>query len=167
MNGKYAVKRLLPAFLFYMAGAASDTELGAWLRAAPFTIHYVHKKYNGFEIGNWAPFHVTRERASDWLGGLASAMLTGRDFDLLPFETIAGTLAPKGALLDGVDYAGSLRTAIEDAEDGPDWFAPELPESQILLAPRVPDDAEAKIRARLGLFFNFKPDLSREGWHEK
>jgi exodeoxyribonuclease V gamma subunit len=163
MSGRFSPRRLLPAFLFYAAGAASDTQLGEWLRAAPFTIHYVHKKYSHFELGNWAPFRMTREQASGWLGLIATAMLTDRDFDLLPFELIAGTLAPKGALLDGVDYAESLRTAIEDAEDGPDWFAPDLPESQVLLAPKVPDDAEAKIRARLGPFFNFKPDPAHEG----
>ena len=153
----------MPAFLFYAAGAASDTQLGQWLRAAPFTIHYVHKKYSNFELGNWAPFRLTREQAADWLGSIAAAMLTDRDFDLLPFELIAGALAPKGALLDGVDYAESLRTALEDAEDGPDWFAAELSESQVLLAPKVPDDAEAKIRARLGVFFNFRPDPPHEG----
>ncbi len=156
--GQFTPRRLLPAFLFYAAAVASDSQLGEWLRAAPFTIHYVHKKYAKFETGNWAPFRMTREQARVWLGDLAGTMLTGTDFDLLPFDLIAKELAPQGGLIDGVDYAHTLREGLEAAEDAPDWFAPYLPESQILLAPQVPDDAEAKIRRRLAFFFNFKPE---------
>jgi|GEM_PF-2274814 len=163
MGGQFSPRRLLPAFLFYAAGAASDSRLGEWLRASPFTIHYVHKKYSKFETGNWAPFRMARNEARDWLGDVAAPMLTGTDFDLLPFDRIAKDLAPKGALVDGVDYAQVLRDGLEDAEDSPDWFAPDLPESQILLGPKVPDDAEAKIRRRLAFFFNFKPGLPHDG----
>ncbi|MEO6095877.1 MAG: exodeoxyribonuclease V subunit gamma [Fibrobacteria bacterium] len=163
MGGQFSPRRLLPAFLFYAAGVASETRLGEWLRAAPFTIHYVHKKYSKYETGNWAPFRLTRDEATTWLKEVAESMLTGTDFDLLPFDLIAGELAPQGALLDGHDYAQILRASLEDAADSPDWFARDLPESQVLLNPRVPDDAEAKIRSRLAIFFNFKPGPPREG----
>jgi exodeoxyribonuclease V gamma subunit len=163
MAGQFSPRRLLPAFLFYAAGAASETQLGEWLRTAPFTIHYVHKKYSKFETGNWAPFRLTRDQARTWLRDVAAPMLTGTDFDLLPFDLIAKELAPQGALVEGVDYARVLREGLEDAADSPDWFARDLPESQILLNPRVPDDAEAKIRRRLACFFNFKPGPPREG----
>ena len=163
LAGQFAPRRLLPAFLFYAAAVASDSRLGEWLRAAPFTIHYVHKKYAKYEIGNWAPFRLTREQARAWLAETAGSMLTGTDFDLLPFDLIAKELAPQGALIGGVDYAQALREGLDAAEDAPDWFAPGLPESQILLAPQVPDDAEAKIRSRLAPFFNFKPGPPREG----
>lgn len=163
LSSAFTPRRLLPAFLFYVATAASDSALGESLRAGPFTIHYVHKKYQKYEIGNWAPFRLSRDEARAYLGTLADGIFTGRDFDLLPFDLIAKRLAPQGRLVDGVDYVQALRDELEFAEDAPDWFAPVLPESQILLDPEVPEDAERKIRARLGLFFNFKPDPGHEG----
>jgi exodeoxyribonuclease V gamma subunit len=162
-SSPFSARRLLPSFLFYAAGVASDGELGEWLRAAPFTIHYVHKKYSKYETGNWAPFRLTRDAARAWLSDLAEAMITGLDFDLLPFDIIAKRLAPQGRLADGVDYAQAIRDELEFAEDAPDRLAPEIPESQALLDPRVPDDAEEKIRRRLSLFFNFRPDAGPAG----
>ena len=166
LDGLFKPRRLLPAFLFYAAAAASDSQLGDWVRAAPFAIHYVYKKYPKsakFETGNWAPFRMTREQARDWLADLAGTMLTGTDFDLLPFDLIAQDLAPQHGLISGVDYAQTLRAGLEAAEDAPEWFAPYLPESQVLLDPQVPDDAEAKIRRRLAPFFNFKLEPPRAG----
>ncbi|MDQ3002737.1 MAG: exodeoxyribonuclease V subunit gamma [Fibrobacterota bacterium] len=166
LSGTFGPRRLLPAFLFYVAAAASDSALGERLRAAPFTLYYVFKKYAGsrkYEIGNWAPFLMTREEARAYLESLLESVLTGGDFDLLPFDVIVKSLAPHGRLPDHADFAQTLRDELEYAEDAPDWFAPALPESQVLLDPRVPDDAEAKIRARLTAFFNFKPDPGHEG----
>ena len=173
MAGAFKPARLLPAFLFYAAAASGDSALGERLRAAPFTIHYVHKKYRKFETGNWAPFRLSREEARAYLERLLASMLTDTAFDLRPFELIAKRLAPQGRLPErgsggapdggSLDFARILREELEAAEDAPDYSAPEIPESQILLDPRVPDDAEAKIRARLGPFFNFKPDPGHAG----
>ncbi|MDB5105116.1 MAG: Exodeoxyribonuclease, partial [Fibrobacteres bacterium] len=157
-QGSFSPRRLLPAFLFYVAGAASEGGTADRLRAAPFTIHYVHRKFKNFETGNWAPFRITREEARAYLESLLTDMLTGTDFDLLPFDAIAAKLARKGFLESGPDYAQVLRDELEFADENPDFFGAETPESQVLLDPQVPADAEAKIRARLGPFFNFKPD---------
>ncbi|MDB5048275.1 MAG: hypothetical protein JWO30_1346 [Fibrobacteres bacterium] len=168
MAGTFNPRRLLPAFLFYAAAVSTDTELGQRLRGGPFTIHYVFKKYQKFETGNWAPFRLTREEARAYLETLVGSILGDTDFDLLPFDLIAKRLAPQGRLIDGADrggedYAQALRDELEFADDAPDYFAPALPESQLLLDPRVPADAEAKIRSRLGFFFNFKPDPGHDG----
>jgi hypothetical protein len=118
----------------------------------------VHKRKSGegYDHSNWAPFRLQPSQAEAWLTGIAEAMLAGTGFDALPFDPIHRLLAPQGRLLDGIDYASVLRAELVDPDE-PEWGAPEVPESEALLAPRVPDDAEAKIRARLGLFFNFKP----------
>jgi hypothetical protein len=108
-----------------------------------------------------------RDEARAYLADLAAAMLAETDFDLLPFDAIAKRLAPQGRLIGGLaegrDYAELLREELEYAEDAPDFFAPAPPESRLLLDPAVPGDAEAKIRARLSPFFNFKPDPGHEG----
>ncbi len=162
MAGEFSPRRLLSAFIFYVAGVASETKLGNLLSAAPFKIHHVHKKKSGFEMGNWGPFQLTRDAAKAWLQNLATEMLHGKDFDLLPFDLIAKELAPERRLKSNVDYTETLRLALEFQEENPEWNAPKLPNSQVLLNPQVPGDAEEKIRRRLSVFFNFIPDPNHE-----
>ena len=164
--GKFNPKRLLTAYLFYLAGVCSDSEVGTWLRAGPFTIHYLYARAGGgkarFEAGNWPPFHVGREEARAYLQALIGDMLSGPDFDQLPFDLIADCLVEKrgsrkgeGRLREGVDCAEILREQLEAAEeDDRSDFKPG--ESLKILAPKVPADAERKIRERLGPFFNWK-----------
>jgi len=149
-------RHLLPAALGYAAALLTDSETAGWLAGAPFTIRYIFKDKKRYGWGNWAPFRMDQEQAETWLGGLAEAMLAGTGFDSLPFDAVRKVLAPQNRLLDGIDYAATLREELED-DDEPEWGASVPPDSEVLLAPRVPDDAEAKIRARLGPFFNFKP----------
>lgn len=158
MGGPFKARHLLPAFAAYAAALLTAGETGAWLRGAPFTLRAVHKKKSGegYDHSNWAPFRLEPSQAEAWLRGIAEAMLAGSGFDALPFDLIHKLLAPQGRLLDGVDYAQILRAELEDPDE-PEWGTPETPESETLLSPKVPDDAEGKIRARLGLFFNFKP----------
>jgi exodeoxyribonuclease V gamma subunit len=162
LPGDFKPRHLLPACLFYAAALLGEGEAAEWLRAAPFTIRYVYKDRKKYAAGNWAPFRMDREQAEAWLRGLAEAMLTGTDFDLLPFDAIQQALAPKGRLEAGLDYAAVLREELED-DDEPEWGALPVPDSETLLAPRVPDDAEAKIRARLGPFFNWKAEGDAHG----
>lgn len=158
MAGPFKARHLLPAFAAYAAALLTEGETGAWLRGAPFTLRAVHRKKGGegYDHSNWAPFRLDPSQAGAWLAGIAEAMLEGTGFDALPFDAVHKLLAPQGRLLDGIDYAAALRAELEDPDE-PEWGAPEEPESESLLAPGVPDDAEAKIRARLGPFFNFKP----------
>ena len=170
MSGAFQRRRLLPAFLFYVTGLLSDSPLGDWLRAAPFTVHYVHKKSSGsdaYEVANWAPFRMTRGEALAYLTGLLEAMLAGPDYDLLPFDLIAQSLTKGNRLVDAADFAQTLRDECEYAEEAADWaaftsaYTPT--ESMRLLDPKVPEDAEAKIRARLASFFNFIPESHAQG----
>ena len=86
-----------------------------------------------------------------------ASLLAGPDFDLLPFDLISKRLAPKGRLVDGEDYAAALREELDLSEEGDEFIPTFQPaESLRILDPRVPEDAEAKIRARLGPFFNWR-----------
>jgi exodeoxyribonuclease V gamma subunit len=156
LPGDFKPRFLLPAALFYAAALLTASEAAAWLAAAPFTVRYVYKDKQRFAAGNWCPFRMDRAQAEAWLGGLAEAMLAGAGFDALPFDAIQKVLAPQNHLVRGIDYAAALREELEE-DDEPEWGAFPPPDSEVLLAPRVPDDAEAKIRARLGPFFNFRP----------
>jgi exodeoxyribonuclease V gamma subunit len=164
MPGAFKARNLLPAFAFHAAAQLSDSEVGAWLRAAPFTVRWVAKKKNAdvYESGNWAPFRPDPAAARTWLTTVAEGMLEGNGFDALPFESIERLFAPQRRLVDGIDYAAALRAELEDPDD-PEWGAAPPPYSEKLLSPLVPDDAEAKIRARLSLFFNFLPDPQNGG----
>jgi hypothetical protein len=158
MAGSFKARHLLPAFAAYAAALLTDGATGAWLRGNAFRIRYVGKKKNSdeYEHGSWAPFRLEPSQAEGWLRELAESMLEGTGFDALPFDAIHKLLAPQGRLADGIDYAETLRAELEDPDE-PEWGAAAPPASETLLAPAVPDDAEAKIRARFGLFFNFKP----------
>jgi exodeoxyribonuclease V gamma subunit len=156
LPGDFRPRYLLPAALFYAAALLTESEVAGWLAGAPFTLRYVYKDKQRFVAGNWAPFRMDRAQAQAWLDGLAEAMLGGDDFDALPFDAIHKALAPQNYLLPGIDYAAALRQELEE-DDEPEWGALPPADSEVLLSPRVPDDAEAKIRARLGPFFNFKP----------
>ncbi len=166
MSGSFKRKHLLPAFLFYLSGLLSETDLGRWLQSGPFTIYYVFKKEktNGYTQGNWAPFQIGPEKARAYLVRLLESMLGEMDFDLLPFELIAKHLAGKNQLTSMLDYTETLRDALDALEENPGNF-PEftLSESMKFLEPQVPEDAEAKIRSRLELFFNFLPDAEDVG----
>jgi exodeoxyribonuclease V gamma subunit len=160
MTGEFDRRRLLPAFLFHQAGLLSDSPLGEWLRSGPFTVYYLSKSGKGFgEARNWAPFRTTPDEARSYLEGLAASMVSAPDFDMLPFALISDRLAPQGMLSDEGDYAAILREELDLSEDADEYSASYVPsESLRILNPEVPDDAERKIRARLGPFFNFRAD---------
>jgi hypothetical protein len=162
LPGDFKPRHLLPAALFYAAALLTPTETATALAGAPFTIRYLCKDKKRYVWGNWAPFRMDADQARAWLAGLAEAMLDGADFDALPFDAIQKSLAPQNRLLTGIDYAAALREELEN-DDEPEWGAPVPADSEVLLAPRVPDDAEAKIRARLEPFFNFKPAGGSDG----
>lgn len=158
MTGRFDRRRLLPAFLFYAAGLLSDSPLGQWLRSGPFTIHYLFQSGKGAgQPEKWAPFRLDPAEARRYLESLAASMLGEPDFDLLPFDIISGKLAPNGRLLDGPDYAQAIREELDRSDEGDEQStAPAYTESLAILDPGVPDDAEAKVRARLAPFFNFR-----------
>ena len=157
-SGDFRPQSLLPAFCFYAAALLSDSQVGEWLRGGPFCIHYVFTKQEKVTSGNWAPFTLSRDQAEAWLREVTTAMLAGTGFDMLPFDIIARILAPANRLEDGVDYVQAIREELDFADEVPFWNATPVTGSQELLDPQVPADAEAKIRSRLEVFFNFKPD---------
>lgn len=158
MTGRFDRRRLLPAYLFYMAGLLSDSPLGERLRGGPFTVYYLcHAGRGAGKTENWAPFRVEAEEARRYLESLAAGMLGKPDFDLLPFDVISNLFAPQGRLEEGRDYARELREELDRSEEADEFAVTYAPtESLAILDPQVPDDAEAKIRARLAPFFNFR-----------
>lgn len=159
MTGDFDRRRLLPGFLFYCAGLLSDTPLGEALRSGPFTLHHLSRKgikgYGAPE--NWPPFRMDPAEARHYLESLVGSMLAGPDFDMLPFDLISKDLARAGRLADAEDYAGILRESLDQNEEADEYSVSFLPsESLRILGAQVPEDAEAKIQARLGPFFNWK-----------
>jgi hypothetical protein len=169
-HSDFKARRLLQPFLFHLAALLSPAPIGDWMRAGRFTIHHVYKDGKGAYLrGNWPPFQPAAfdaAAARRYLETLVDRMLSGPDFDLLPFDAIAETLVQKigtrpgeGCLKeveDTAQYASELGNRIEDMAD--EFRPPWKPgPTMALLEPTVPEDAWAKIRQRLGPFFNWVP----------
>lgn len=160
MTGDFDRRRLLPAFLFYNAGLASDSPLGDWLRSGLFTVHYLFRNSKSKGYGNaenWPPFQIRPEDARSYLESLAGSMQAGPDYDMLPFDLVSKRLAPQGRLVDKEDYAEALREELEISEDADEFSVSYIPSDSLrILEAAVPDDAGAKIRLRLAPFFNWR-----------
>jgi len=159
--GKFKAKNLLKPFLFYLLGIClpEENELRKKMESGPFTIYSIAPKKTSetkaYEILSWEPFLIHPQEAQIYLQNLMAAILTGNDFDLLPFSIIEKKLTKDFKLLKNLDYRQELLDAIEEIEDlNSDYPIYNPTETISLIDPKIPEDAGIKIQQRFSLFFN-------------
>jgi hypothetical protein len=155
---------LLEPALFYLALRASNDESGtskkelrplSWLGKRVFRVHIAHRE--GLIRFTYQPEDVSPPQARSYLTQLLNDFLDRSNFDLLPFDIIAGDETLRQAYeSDGdgprarADYAAMLRESYEDDQDN-DFPAYRGMRLLDIVEAQVPEDAYAKVRRRFRL----------------